>query len=167
MLEKINKKGVLKFIFKVSVSALAIYVVIQKIDLKQTADILLHAGSGWILLGLLAFNASKILSSFRLNIFFRSVDLLLPWIYNLKLYYVGMFYNLFLPGGIGGDGYKVYLLNRTFKTNLKYLISSTLLDRISGMMALVFLAIFLSLFVDLSFFGTWIKGLLVAFLFIS
>ena len=162
LLEKINKKGILKFILKVSVSALAIYVVIQKIDLPETKDILLHARAGWVILALIAFNLSKMIASYRLNRFFHAIGLLLPGLYNLKLYYVGMFYNLFLPGGIGGDGYKVYLLNRSHKTALKDLIPATLLDRISGLVALVFLAIFLSLFVDLSFIGPWMTWVLLA-----
>jgi uncharacterized membrane protein YbhN (UPF0104 family) len=166
-LEKISKKNILKFLFKISVSALAIYVVIQKIDLIQTKDIIIHAGIGWILLALIVFNLSKIISSFRLNRFFKSIELVLPWKYNLKLYYVGMFYNLFLPGGIGGDGYKVYLLNKSSKTNLKYLISATLLDRISGLMALVFLAFLLALFVDLSFIGSWITWALIGLLIVA
>jgi hypothetical protein len=78
-----------------------------------------------------------------------------------------MFYNLFLPGGIGGDGYKVYLLNKSHKTNLKHLISATLLDRISGMMALVILALALALFVDLSFAGPWINWALAGIIIIA
>jgi len=166
-LEKISKKNVLKFLFKISVSALAIYVVLQKIDLDQTKNIILHAGIGWMLLALLVFNVSKIISSIRLNKFFESIGLVLPWLYNLKLYYVGMFYNLFLPGGIGGDGYKVYLLNKSHKTNIKHLISATLLDRISGLMALVFLAFLLALFVDLSFMGSWITWTLIGLLIVA
>jgi uncharacterized membrane protein YbhN (UPF0104 family) len=166
-LEKINKKGILKFIFKACVSTLAIYVVIQKIDLAQTKEIIFHAGIGWLLLALLTFNISKVISSFRLNLFFKSIGLVLPGIYNLKLYYVGMFYNLFLPGGIGGDGYKVFLLHKSHKTSFKHLISSTLLDRISGMMALAFLAILLTLFINLSFTGPWFKWLLISILLIS
>jgi uncharacterized membrane protein YbhN (UPF0104 family) len=149
------------------VSALAIYVVIQKIDLRQTKEIIFHAGMGWLLLALLAFNLSKVISSFRLNQFFKSIGLSLPALYNLKLYYVGMFYNLFLPGGIGGDGYKVYLLNRSHKTSIRHLVSSTLLDRISGLMALVFLALLLTFLINLSFFGTWVRWTLAGILLIS
>jgi uncharacterized membrane protein YbhN (UPF0104 family) len=138
-LEKINKKGILKFILKVSVSALAIYVVIQKIDLQQTKDILLHVRAGWLILALIAFNLSKGISSNRLNRFFKSIGLHLP-----------------------GFGYKVYLLNKSHKTKLKDLISAMLLDRISGLAALVFLAFLLSLFVDLSFIGPWMNWVLTA-----
>jgi len=50
-----------------------------------------------------------------------------------------MFYNLFLPGSIGGDGYKVYLLKQGNKeTKTKLLVGATLLDRLSGL-AILFL----------------------------
>jgi hypothetical protein len=29
--------------------------------------------------------------------------------YNLRLYFLGLFYNVLLPGGIGGDGYKIFM----------------------------------------------------------
>lgn len=57
-----------------------------------------------------------------------------------------MFYNLFLPGGISGDGYKIYLLNRAYHSGFKPLTQATLLDRISGLGALLFLGGALFLF---------------------
>jgi uncharacterized membrane protein YbhN (UPF0104 family) len=47
-----------------------------------------------------------------------------------------MFYNLFLPGAIGGDAYKVILLNKRFKSSYKKTTSAVLLDRFSGLLAL-------------------------------
>ena len=78
-----------------------------------------------------------------------------------------MFYNLFLPGGIGGDGYKVYLLHKTYNTSVKQLVAASLLDRISGLFALVFLALAMGMFLDLSVFGNGISGILIALLIIS
>ena len=145
-MEKITKKGLLKFILKASLSTLAIYVVIQKIDLAETQKIVFQAGVGWLLLAFIMFNISKIISSLRLNTFFNTIGLILSGWYNLRLYYIGMFYNLFLPGGIGGDGYKVYLLNKFYKTPVKQLVAASLLDRISGLFVLVLLALFMSMF---------------------
>ena len=161
-MEKITKKGLLKFILKASLSTLAIYVVIQKIDLAETQKIVFQAGVGWLLLAFIMFNISKIISSLRLNIFFNTIGLILSGWYNLRLYYIGMFYNLFLPGGIGGDGYKVYLLNKFYKTPVKQLVAASLLDRISGLFVLVLLALFMSMFLDLSFFGKGMSGILLA-----
>jgi uncharacterized membrane protein YbhN (UPF0104 family) len=55
---------------------------------------------------------------------------------NLKLFWLGMFYNLFLPGGIGGDGYKVYLVNKYRKNGIRKNIGAMLVNRISGLVAI-------------------------------
>lgn len=128
------------------IAALAIYFVVSTIDLQKTKEQILNANFWWLLLALVVFNLSKILGAFRLNYFFKSLGLDLEGGYNLKLYYVGMLYNQFLPGGIGGDGYKVYLLNKQFKTPVKKLITATLLDRLSGGVALGFLMLIMAYF---------------------
>jgi len=94
----------------------------------------------WLLFAALLFTASKVVSSFRLNIYFRNINIGLSEKTNLKLYWLGMFYNLFLPGGIGGDAYKVIILNREYKQPVKKLSAAVLLDRISGVAGLGILA---------------------------
>jgi len=150
-LEIISKKWILKLFFKVALTALAAYMVIRKIDLNETKRILLTAHLFWLFWALILFNISKWISAARLNLYFKMIRLNLTFKYNLILYYVGMFYNLFLPGGIGGDGYKVYLLNKKYKTSVRSLIGATLLDRVNGMVALIFLALLLLLFIDFSY----------------
>jgi len=59
-----------------------------------------------------------------------------------------MFYNLFLPGGIGGDGYKIYLLKKSHNAKVSRLITATLLDRLSGLIPLLFFAGVLFIFSD-------------------
>lgn len=139
-MEKSKLKKRLKLVIQLLVAVLAIYFVIGQIDMEAYKTQLLNIKPLWLLLAFLAFNASKILSALRLNYFFRSLGLSLETTYNLKLYYLGMLYNQVFPGGIGGDGYKVYLLNKLYKTPVKGLVAATLLDRISGVVALGFLA---------------------------
>jgi uncharacterized membrane protein YbhN (UPF0104 family) len=47
-----------------------------------------------------------------------------------------MFYNLFLPGSISGDAYKVVLLKRKYEASYKKTSAAVLLDRFSGLLAL-------------------------------
>jgi len=47
-----------------------------------------------------------------------------------------MFYNLFLPGSISGDAYKVVLLKRKYDSSYKKTSAAVLLDRFSGLLAL-------------------------------
>jgi len=111
---------------------------------------------GYVFVAFLAFCFSKILAAVRLNAHFAAIMLYLQHILNLKLYWLGMYYNLFLPGGIGGDGYKAYWLNKHYHTKIKNLVSVLLLDRINGLVALVVLGIVFTLFVDLGW--AWING---------
>ena len=147
-MEKQKAKRWAKVLVQLLIAVLAIYLVGQKIDIEAFKQQLISANPWWLVLAWLAFNASKVLSAFRLNYFFRALTLELSEVFNLKLYYLGMLYNQFLPGGIGGDGYKVYLLNKHYQIPVKGLIGATLLDRISGVVALGFLAL------GLGFLGT-------------
>jgi glycosyltransferase 2 family protein len=130
----------IKLFLKVTLSVVALWFVLRQIDLHQAKQLLVQIDMAWFVLAFMLFNLSKIVSAFRLNKYFQAIPVLLDWLQNLKLYYVGMFYNLFLPGSIGGDGYKIYLINKHYKANIKDLISASLLDRLSGLVALFFLA---------------------------
>ena len=136
-------KRILKLLLKLALTAFALWFVFSKIDIEQLHESLKSASWGWLAAAFLLFNASKIASALRLELYFRAIGLRLDPFYNLILYYVGMFYNLFLPGGIGGDGYKIYLLNRRYKKPLKPLFQAILLDRLSGLAALGVLALLL------------------------
>jgi len=77
-----------------------------------------------------------VVSSSRLQSFFRSIDLKLDNRFNFRLYMLGLFYNFLLPGGLGGDGYKIYLLNRTYKMPAKKVFWAIMFDRLSGLWAI-------------------------------
>ncbi len=130
----------LKTPLKIALSLLLLLFVLRQIDTQKLLGILQKSDTLWLFWGFVFFNISKIVGSVRLNYYFRALGIMLSQTSALVLYYVGMFYNLFLPGGIGGDGYKIYLLHKLYKTDIKALIQATLLDRISGLVALVFLA---------------------------
>lgn len=97
------------------------------------------ANSWWLALALLLLLATKALAAVRFNCFMRALSVHMPEGINMRLYFVGSFYNLFLPGGIGGDAYKVYYVHKAFKTPLKPLIAAQLLDRTTGLSALFIL----------------------------
>ena len=133
-------KKFLKPALKILVSGLAIYFVFQKINWQEVWEVIQTANPAYIFLGLVFFALSNLIAAIRLFSFLKVHQLPLTHLTNLKLYLLGMFYNLFLPGGIGGDGYKVYWLNKQYESEVKSTIWSLLLDRINGLSALAFLA---------------------------
>jgi uncharacterized membrane protein YbhN (UPF0104 family) len=142
-------KNQLKTLLKLILTGLALYLVFRKIDTQQLFAILQTLQWPWLIPAVLLFVLSKVATAVRLNQYFKNIGLYLSEKSNFRLYLVGMFYNLFLPGGIGGDGYKVYLLNKQFKTPVKKLLQAALLDRLGGLVAIVFLLFGLFLMVDL------------------
>jgi uncharacterized membrane protein YbhN (UPF0104 family) len=129
-----------KHSLKVVLTGAALYFVVQKISFEAIWEEIRQVSALALAAGVLLFTLSKIISTYRLHVFYKAIGLQLPWLYQLQLYWVGMFYNLFLPGSIGGDGYKVYLLQQMGGAKTKALVTATLLDRISGMVLLVWFA---------------------------
>lgn len=128
-----------KFVLKLIISGIAMYFVYKKTDIASIKKALQHIHIGYLILGVVAFNFSKWISIFRLRELLKILEINITHNYNWKLYYIGAFYNLFLPGSVGGDGYKVYLLHKRYDKPIKHILSAVFLDRISGLAALVFI----------------------------
>ncbi len=136
-------KRAVKFLIKLLLSLLALYLLFQRVDFKSVVEVIKGSNFWFLFFAFVFFNLSKVVSSVRLNLFFKALGIKLSEIEALKLYYIGMFYNLFLPGGIGGDGYKIYLLKRANLSGVKELVQATVLDRLSGVTPLfIFAGIF-------------------------
>lgn len=144
-------KKIINFILKLAITTLAIYIVVRKIDVTELWLNIRKANLYYMFLALLVLAISKILEAKRLNIFFRAKNIILDQIQNLKLYLLGMFYNLFLPGGIGGDGYRVYWLKKNQDAKLKSLIWASLLNRVNGLYGLVILICISTIFISFDF----------------
>lgn len=131
----------IKVAVQLLVSIGALWFVFAKTDVEAIGRIVRHADPLNLLLALLFFNISKIVNAVRLNRFFKAIGLELSWVYNLKLYYLGMFYNLFLPGGVGGDGYKIFVLQKNHGLKTINVFHAVFWDRICGIFALIFLSV--------------------------
>lgn len=147
-IKKESKTGrLLKLFLKIAVTGVCIWYVSGKIDFSKAGSALRHANWFYLFLALLAFLVSKILSAIRLNMYFRNIDIHLPQWQNIKLYWLGMFYNLFLPGSISGDAYKVIVLTKKFNVAYKKPTAAVLLDRFSGLLGLGLILAVYSMFV--------------------
>lgn len=140
--ESLLVKG-LKLLLKILITLICFWYISTKVSWKDAAQALQTAHVGYLILAVVLYLISKIISSFRLNIYFRNAGVQLSQLVNGKLYWMGMFYNLFLPGAISGDAYKVILLNRRYGASYKKMSAAVLLDRFSGLLALgVLLALY-------------------------
>jgi len=125
-----------KTILKIAVTSILLYFVFRKVPFADVKYRLVHANYWWMFAALLSFFASMIVSSWRLLSFFKSIGLKLNPKFNFRLYLLGLFYNFILPGGIGGDGYKIYLLHKNYKLPAKKVFWAIMFDRLSGLWAI-------------------------------
>ncbi|SJN23636.1 lysylphosphatidylglycerol synthase transmembrane domain-containing protein [Sphingobacterium faecium] len=134
-----NKKllwKIVKNILKVVISIAALYWVFSKVSIDDLKDAVVNSNPIFLLLAFLAYGASILISSSRLLSFLKAIGLNVSERYNLKLYQLGLFYNLFLPGGVGGDGYKIYFLRKKYNIKGRKLLGALFFDRLSGLWAL-------------------------------
>jgi glycosyltransferase 2 family protein len=128
--------SIVKVLLKIGITALSLYLVFKKVDPKDLKSAFSSTNPLFLLGALIFFVISQVISASRLNTFFKGIGLNIPEGYNFRIYLLGMFYNLFLPGGIGGDGYKVFLLKKLHKISARKLLWAIFFDRLSGLWAL-------------------------------
>lgn len=144
MLAALLPKKLVTFL-KILFSAVLLYFIFTKINFGEILLILKQAQPLYLLAAIILFVLSKILAAFRLNLYFHKLSIPLTHKSNLQLYLLGMFYNLFLPGGIGGDAYKGYAVRKKFEVRTREVVSVLVLDRLSGLLLLFIYACLLAL----------------------
>lgn len=152
-----------KLLLKISITGLSLYLVSLKVEFNDLKEAFNQSNPLFLILAFFAFVVSQIISSSRLNTFFKGIGLNIPELYNFKIYLLGMFYNLFLPGGIGGDGYKIFLLRKKFEIKGRRLFQAIFFDRLSGLWALGLIISTLVIFIPNLGIPNWIPVLVVAF----
>jgi glycosyltransferase 2 family protein len=144
---RIQIPGPVKAILKLAISVAIITLIVRKIDERLLLEVVREANPLWVIWAMAWFILSKIISAFRFNLLLKSEQIQMTTRENLRLYWLCMYYNLLLPGGISGDGYKIKVLIERFGKPLKRIVTITLLDRISGLIALGQLSVILLLWI--------------------
>ena len=141
MLKRKRVKDNLIFALKVLLSVAAITYVLKKVSFDEIVSIVKSARFSYLILAFLFFVISKLIAADRTFMILQQHRIPITKWNNLKLYWTGMFYNMFLPGGIGGDVYKSIEINKLHEGGMKVSAGSVLMDRIAGVTALVTLAL--------------------------
>ena len=145
-------KNKLLGIFQIIVTVFFIYYTLSKIGLNKILEVIKSADLLFILFASMVYFLSQIISSERLWFILKENNLIISSKENIKLYMIGIFYNFFIPGGVGGDAYKGVLMNKKFQWSLKKIYKLLILDRLIGFGVIICLIIVFSGFIlDLEF----------------
>jgi glycosyltransferase 2 family protein len=106
----------------------------------QIAEALRHASISWVLLGWICYSAVEVLATVRWQILLRIQGITLNWLRALAIVMIGLFFNMFLPGLVGGDAVRLYFVFKCAPRKKTPATLSVAMDRILGMLAILLLA---------------------------
>jgi uncharacterized protein (TIRG00374 family) len=124
---------ILKTLLKVLVSTVLLAVLLKKISVHSVIELVLASNRTMLAAAMAVFFASNLVGSFQWHLLLKSSGVA------FRFYFVGLFFNNFLPANIGGDAVKVYDVSRV-GTNVYHVIGVTVLDRLIGIFSLCLLA---------------------------
>jgi uncharacterized membrane protein YbhN (UPF0104 family) len=93
------------------------------------------------LLALLLLHGSQWLSVVRFRVYLPKAAHSVGWRELAALYYRGMALNLLLPGGVGGDGYKAWVIHRSHSLPLLAAVRVMLAERGSGLLIVLMMVV--------------------------
>lgn len=97
----------------------------------------------WYLwLGFVVYGAGIMVASFRWYLLLRHIRVPLSFPIVIRLTLIGQFFNLFVPGGVGGDLIKMVYLKKEAGNRVPEAVLSVLLDRVLGLGGLLLLGLF-------------------------
>ena len=145
-------------VLRVLVSAGALAFLFWKIGLGETLAVLRRADLCYLLAAFLLFVISLVIRTCRWFVLLRGLALGVPFGRLVHLYFVGAFFNAFLPTGFGGD--VVRALELSGDTNTSAAVGTVLLDRMSGLLVLFAMGL-IALPFTFTRLEPWLVGLLV------
>src|ERR1700722_7293700 len=103
----------------------------------QMADAFSTADRTWLLIGLPGALIGEVANIVSWQILMRGQGMYMSWRRATMLFFVGLFFNLFMPGYTGGDFARLFYLMREFPDKKKESVLTVVMDRLIGMAALV------------------------------
>jgi len=126
-------------LLKISLSLIALLLVVKFVDARQTIHIIARADKALFVSSFVLYQLSIVIRAYRWNILLKSYSLNLSLYRATLFFYTGMFFGLVLPTGFGGDVVRAIALGKETKSEISTV--SVIVDRLSGLLVLFGLAL--------------------------
>ena len=145
-------KSVLVFCLKLVVTIVPAYFVYRNIVMAPDWSVddlhnLFSAHSAWpLLVALLCLALSNFTACLQWKLLLEKQNVKLRYGHLLKLYYVGLFFNNFMPGNVGGDAKKIYDIRmQGGQDSVGAGLTATFFDRLYGLFFITLFALAMGL----------------------
>jgi len=128
-------KGIVSMLVKVCISIAIMYFLLRSIDLATLWQTFASVNPLAVVFVAVLFLCTQSISTFRWSVILKK-DVDISYFKLLSIYFVGMFFNNFLPTMVGGDLVKGYYLYK-YSNKGDVALASIFMDRYSGFAALM------------------------------
>jgi uncharacterized protein (TIRG00374 family) len=144
------------FIIKLVLTVLILVILFYQIDFKHMLATIQQADWKLLIVCILFYGFSQFLNTYKWSILLHSHGAVHPFSRLLTYNFIGMFFNFFMPGMVGGDVQKCYAVYRDEKKEfgdslqkgrLTQIISSIMMARVTGVLAMIWHANFAYFFI--------------------
>lgn len=134
----------LKFLFILASFAFIIW----KADVGKIWEYIKTTNPLYLILAYAIMTLAQIVSAYRMRFYYAQENLALNSKFSIGLYFTSMLFNTVLPGGIGGDGYKIYTIGKLAKFPHLRALKIAISERASGLFALLILTSLFYIYTD-------------------
>jgi uncharacterized membrane protein YbhN (UPF0104 family) len=134
----------LGLIVRALVSILLIAWLVRKVDWTQLWAIVRTMDVGWLFASFFCFIPVLFIVSWRWRLLMTVHGVRLPFWRIFELNMIGQFFSAFLLGTTGGDVFKIFYAARAVPQRRAAVAFTVIIDRVIGMMAMLFLGVTLS-----------------------
>lgn len=131
---------------KILVTCALFFLVFRNFGFLNIWQSVLSADPGWLMAAVTVFFISLALSALQWKLLLSAQSVEIPLRSAFSLYFIGHFFNNFLPGALGGDIVKIYRIRREMRRG-KQALAATFADRFAGLFILSFFALACSFYI--------------------
>ena len=100
----------------------------------QIADALRHSDIRWLALAWVCYGAVEVIATVRWQVLLRIQGICLGWLRAGAIVMIGLFFNMFLPGLVGGDVVRLYFVFKLARGQKTRATLSVAMDRLFGLL---------------------------------
>lgn len=126
-------------ILKIVVTVVGLGYVLLTVPLEDIGEAIADVRWGWLALTLVISTTSLVLRAYRWLLLLRGLNVQISFGRLVELYFVGNFFNAFLPSGFGGDAVRIMEVARDVPANIA--AGTVIVDRLTGLLMLFVMAL--------------------------
>lgn len=124
-----------------AVAVCVLFFILTSLEKEDIVFLFKHISYIHILVAILCITISQVICAFRFYHYAVAYGAAIILTDALRIYFKGIFFSIFLPGGVGGDAYRGTILHRHYGISVSHALRCCIAERASGLLALLTIGI--------------------------